>query len=54
MSSKQEAIKRACYFYNYKWPHSLPSGVMFFDGQRITIGEFVAWADLFNKGAQCS
>jgi len=54
MSSKQEAIKCACYHYDYRWPRSLPSGVMFFNGHRITIEEFMAWANLFNKGVQCS
>jgi hypothetical protein len=42
-----EAVKSACYFYNYKWPKELWSGVMFFDGARITIQQFNTYAGMF-------
>ena len=35
-----ETILRAVYFYNCKWPKDLFTGIMFFEGKRITIDEF--------------
>lgn len=45
--TKEEAIKLACAAYDYKWPVTLPSGVMFFEGHKITIDEFNKWARKF-------
>jgi len=47
MNSKESAIKRACRDNNYTWPDKLESGVMFYEGHRITIQEFYAWATGF-------
>jgi hypothetical protein len=44
---KRIALANACRSYNYKWPKELSSGVMFYDGERITIQEFNAWARQF-------
>lgn len=44
---KEETIKLACEYYNYKWPRELVSGVMYFNGQTITIDEFNKWARKF-------
>ena len=38
--TKQIAIQLACQHYDYKWPKSLPSGVMYYHGFEITIAEF--------------
>lgn len=42
-------LRRACRHHDWKWPESLTSGVMFFDGERITIEAFTAhvriWKD---------
>lgn len=46
-SEVSDEVKRACAAHNYKWPKELSSGVMFFDGQRITIDEFNKWARKF-------
>lgn len=40
-------IRRACYFYDYKFPKELWTGVLFFEGERITIEEFNEQAKLF-------
>ena len=47
--NKKEAIKLACNYYDYKWPKELFSGVMFYDGHKITIEEFTEWARMFNN-----
>jgi hypothetical protein len=58
--SKEVAISLACRDHDYRWPRTLSSGVMFFDGYRITIDEFNAWAEKFfdeaptrKKRSQC-
>ena len=38
--SKEFAITLACAHFNYKWPKELTSGVMFYEGFRITVKEF--------------
>jgi hypothetical protein len=43
----KEILRRAIAHYNYKWPKELTSGVMFFEGQRITIEEFKKECRLF-------
>jgi len=48
---KECAIKRATRDYDYKWPKQLWSGVMFYDGYRITIQEFNEWARNFKAEA---
>lgn len=45
--SKELAIKEACYYFNYKWPKDLWTGVMFYEGYKITITEFNSWAANF-------
>lgn len=44
---KNEAIQNACAAYSYKWPKELSSGVMFYNGFKITIDEFNKWARKF-------
>jgi len=41
---KTTIIKIVCAECGYRWPKELGSGVMFYDGHRITIAEFNAWA----------
>ncbi len=36
-------IARAYLFFNGKWPKELTSGIMFFDGLRITLHDFVGY-----------
>lgn len=40
-------VRRACAFHDYKWPKQLTSGIMFFEGERVTIEEFKKQARLF-------
>jgi len=47
MNDKDIAIQSACRDNNYKWPKQLSSGVMFYNGHRITIVEFNKWARNF-------
>jgi len=42
-------IRRACAFFKYQWPAQLDSGVMFFEGLRITIEEFIDCARPFRS-----
>lgn len=44
---KREAIKSACAEHGYKWPKYLTSGVMFYQGCKITVDEFNDWARKF-------
>lgn len=39
---RNKAIGEAVAYYNGKWPDELWSGVMFFNGERISLGEFYA------------
>lgn len=41
------ALQLACYEHDYKWPDFLPSGVMWYDGHKITIDEFNEWSRKF-------
>lgn len=41
------AIRSALAHYSYKWPKELWTGVMFYQGHKITIEEFNAQAKLF-------
>jgi hypothetical protein len=45
--TKDFAIKLACAYYNYKWPPRMTSGVMFYEGYKITIQEFNEFARNF-------
>jgi hypothetical protein len=45
--TKSEAIKLACRDCDYKWPKELFTGVMFYNGYRITIEEFTELARMF-------
>lgn len=45
--NKETAIRLACYHYNYQWPKSLFTGIMFYEGFKITIEEFQQCAKLF-------
>lgn len=40
MRANISTIRAACAHYNYVWPKQLESGIMYFDGARITIEEF--------------
>lgn len=40
MSKRQRIIARACEANGWKFPKQLTSGVMFYEGQHITIHEF--------------
>jgi hypothetical protein len=42
-------IYLACVWHEYRWPKELTSGVMFFNGQRITIKEFNEVAKEFSR-----
>lgn len=44
---KKLVVRRAAYWHDYKWPEQLSSGIMFFDGERITIEEFQEQVALF-------
>lgn len=46
---RDTAIRLACYHFEYKWPESLFTGVMFYLGYRITIEEFNACVKLFKS-----
>lgn len=52
MNSRLQVIRRACADNDYKWPEQLTSGVMFCEGERITIEEFMEQVRLF-KGCEC-
>lgn len=41
-------ILRACNHFNNKWPKELTSGIMFYEGQRITIEEFTYYARMLS------
>lgn len=47
--TKEWAIKLACAAYDYRWPRHLSSGVMFYEGFRITIQEFNECKELFGE-----
>ena len=40
-------VRAACEHHAYKWPHDLPSGVMFYKCQRVTIEAFQEQVKLF-------
>jgi hypothetical protein len=44
---KVEAIKMACRDFNYEWPKSLWTGVMYYRGHNISVKEFNDWARNF-------
>lgn len=44
-TSKQQAILAAVRDNSNQWPAQLSSGIMFYDGQRITIDEFIKYAN---------
>lgn len=52
MFTKVQIIRRAIADNDYKWPKQLTSGVMFFEGERITIEEFMEQVRLF-KTCKC-
>ena len=41
-------VRLACAARDYEWPKELTSGVMFYDGQRVTIEQFQEQAALFH------
>lgn len=45
---RKEVVRRCCAYYNYQWPIQLTSGIMFFEGYKITIEEFAKEAILFS------
>ena len=47
LSMRNINIASACRDHNYKWPKVLTTGVMFYNGYRITIDEFNEWARKF-------
>lgn len=44
-----DVVRRACHYWNYKWPEELWTGIMYFDGETITIEEFNAICKLFRE-----
>lgn len=40
-----QSVKLACVYYN--WPKELWTGIMFFQGQKITSSDFNNWARNF-------
>jgi hypothetical protein len=46
MDKHRECVKLAAYHCNYKWPKELFTGIMYFNGHRITVEEFQAWSKL--------
>lgn len=49
MNSKLSITRRACAHFNYHWPDQLTSGIMFFEGERITVEEFMEQVKLFRE-----
>ena len=49
---KQSVLRRACDFHGYKWPENLSSGVMFFEGERVLIEEFIAYKKIMREASQ--
>lgn len=43
---KIHTLIRACIYFKNKWPSQLTSGIMFFEGERITKEEFEEQAEL--------
>lgn len=43
------ALRGACHHHNYKWPSDLWTGVMFFQGHKITVEEFMECVNLFGR-----
>lgn len=41
MEDYERTLFRACAHFDFKWPKNLISGVMYFEGTRITINDFV-------------
>lgn len=49
--TRTEIIREAVAYWNWKWPDELWTGIMFFKGERITLGEFhAALAAQSNQG----
>lgn len=46
-NATKDVVRRACFFHDYKWPHYLSSGIMFFEGKRVTIEDFKEQSKLF-------
>ncbi|HUM41585.1 MAG TPA: hypothetical protein PKI14_01390 [Fervidobacterium sp.] len=44
---KTSAIRKALHDHDYKWPKDLWTGIMFYEGYRITIEEFNEQRRLF-------
>ncbi len=44
---RQILLRKCCAYHNYEWPSELWTGVMFYNGERITIEEFNKVANLF-------
>lgn len=47
--TKIQTIRKAIAFNNYQWPNQLTSGIMYFEGYRITIEEFMEQCKLFSN-----
>ena len=47
--TKSAIIFRAINYYGYKWPEELISGIMFFEGETITVGEFMSAVKIFKQ-----
>lgn len=45
--NKPLAIRSALIYHNYRWPKELWTGVMFYEGYKITIEEFNEQLQLF-------
>lgn len=42
-----EVLYRAIAYHDYKWPAELTSGVLFFEGELITVKDFMEAVKLF-------
>lgn len=47
MKDKTQLIRRCCSYFDYVWPKEIISGILFFEGTKITIEEFMKQARLF-------
>lgn len=47
MNSRLQIIRRAIAYSDYKWPAHLTSGIMLYEGERITVEEFMEQVRLF-------
>lgn len=47
--NREQIIRECVIDHNFRWPRNLYSGVMFFNGERITIEDFIEAVDKYKK-----